>query len=351
MTIIIGAGLSGLLTAYRLKKEGIPFKIIDARSRIGGRINTVFNANKTPVEMGATWFTHQHQHLIALMDELNIEYYEQYIENTVFFEPSSSSPIQTMQIPKQPPSYRISGGSSNLINILFQELDKEDLILNQTVKDIKFDNNGVQIIANEIFEGKNVVLAIPPKLWANKISFDPQLPNDLLDIARKTHTWMEDSIKLALTYERPFWQEDKLPATLFSQAGPITEFYDHCNHERTKFALCGFIDSSFKQLSNSERKSRVKDQIINVFGEKAADFIAYEEYIWSEEKNTFNQSEFSLIPHQNNGHPIFRNSLMEERLFFSSSESALSFSGYMEGAVVSGNLTAQKLIDLKMFKK
>ncbi|MBC7418283.1 MAG: NAD(P)-binding protein [Pedobacter sp.] len=32
MILIIGAGLSGLLTAYRLKRAGIPFKIIEARS-------------------------------------------------------------------------------------------------------------------------------------------------------------------------------------------------------------------------------------------------------------------------------------------------------------------------------
>jgi len=61
MVIIIGAGLSGLLTGYRLKKEGIPFKILEARNRVGGRINTVNGINNTPIEMGATWFTNQHK--------------------------------------------------------------------------------------------------------------------------------------------------------------------------------------------------------------------------------------------------------------------------------------------------
>jgi monoamine oxidase len=36
IVILIGVGLSGLLCAYRLKKEGIPFKILGARNRIGG---------------------------------------------------------------------------------------------------------------------------------------------------------------------------------------------------------------------------------------------------------------------------------------------------------------------------
>jgi monoamine oxidase len=57
MVIIIGAGLSGLLTAYRLKEEGVPFKILEARDRTGGRIHTLESKNGTPLEMGATWFT------------------------------------------------------------------------------------------------------------------------------------------------------------------------------------------------------------------------------------------------------------------------------------------------------
>ena len=75
MILIIGAGLSGLLTGYRLKKEGIPFKILEARNRVGGRINTVYGTNKTPVEMGATWFTKQHKNLIALLEELDIDFF------------------------------------------------------------------------------------------------------------------------------------------------------------------------------------------------------------------------------------------------------------------------------------
>lgn len=39
-TVIIGAGLTGLVTAYHLKKRGIPFTIIERNDRVGGVINT-----------------------------------------------------------------------------------------------------------------------------------------------------------------------------------------------------------------------------------------------------------------------------------------------------------------------
>ena len=68
MITIIGAGLSGLLIGYRLKGLGIPFQILEARDRIGGRIYTVVNGSTAPVEMGATWIMDQHEHIQQLLD-------------------------------------------------------------------------------------------------------------------------------------------------------------------------------------------------------------------------------------------------------------------------------------------
>ena len=84
MILIIGAGLSGLLTAYRLKSAGIPFKILEARSRIGGRINTIKNDSGASVEMGATWFNDAHQSLIDLLKEFDLNYFEQFMDGSVF---------------------------------------------------------------------------------------------------------------------------------------------------------------------------------------------------------------------------------------------------------------------------
>jgi monoamine oxidase len=347
MIIIIGAGLSGLLTAYRLKKEGIPFKVLEARDRIGGRINTIYGTDETPVEMGATWFNSQHQHLIKLLEELGIEPFEQYMEGEAFFQPFSTAPAESIQIPSQPPSYRIAGGSSHLISTLYRQLDGKDVLLNQSVKQIKFHKNVLQVIAKELFEGDRVVLAIPPKLWAKRISFEPELPIDLMNIAQQTQTWMEDSIKVALTYKQPFWQKENLSGTLFSNTGPVTEFYDHCNLDRTKYALCGFINSSLRQLSAVERREHVMQQLKSVFGEQALDFMDYKECVWSQEANTFEASDQGHFPHQNNGHPIFRQSFFEDKLLIASAESAPQFPGYMDGAVQAADRVAQEIIAIQ----
>lgn len=344
MILIIGAGLSGLVTAYRLKQQGIPFKILEARPRIGGRIHTTLGNNNCPTEMGATWFNDSHTNLLELLHELQISYFEQFMSGTAFYQAVANSPAQQIELPAQQPSYRIFGGTAEIINALFSKLDQNDILLNKTVTEIIFEKNSVKVIAGETFEASKVILALPPKLWAKKIRFQPNLPLELLSIANQTHTWMEDSIKVALRYEQPFWQQNNQSGALFSNAGPITEFYDHSNYERTKFALCGFMSTAYKNLNDQDRKHNVLVQLKNTFGENALNFIDYQECIWSKEEHTFAHSESLLLPHQNNGKLIFRKTFFEDKLFISSAESAEEFPGYMDGAVLAGNFVAEKII-------
>ncbi|SFW60487.1 flavin monoamine oxidase family protein [Cellulophaga fucicola] len=344
MILIIGAGLSGLLTAYHLKKEGIPFKVLEARDRVGGRIHTIYKTNEAPVEMGATWFTSQHTYLRSLLEELGISYFEQYMGSKVFYQPSSAQPPQLVTIPNESPSYRISGGTFNLINTLLSTLDTTDVLLNQTVKKVTFEEKSVLVEAKDNFKATKVVLALPPKLWSKNILFTPGLPSNLMNIATETHTWMEDAIKVALTFKEPFWEQENIPATLFSNAGPVTEFYDHCDHKRSAFALCGFINSAYKQLSSTERQEAVIKQLKNTFGSRVLEYVTYQEYLWSKEEYTFKASEAYIFPHQNNGNPIFSNSFFTDKLLISSSESALEFPGYMNGAVLAATATAKKIV-------
>ncbi|MEO0901575.1 MAG: FAD-dependent oxidoreductase, partial [Bacteroidota bacterium] len=62
--IIVGAGLSGLTTAYHLMKNGEEdFIILEARDRVGGRIFT-----KEGVDLGATWFQDHHTYLSTFLE-------------------------------------------------------------------------------------------------------------------------------------------------------------------------------------------------------------------------------------------------------------------------------------------
>ncbi len=344
---ILGAGLAGLLTGYRLKKLGFEIRILEARNRLGGRISTVVSDNNTLVEMGATWFGEQHTNLLALLEELELSYFEQFMKGTAYFEAFSMSPPQIIEIPTDNPSYRIMGGTFALINKLAEFFNENEIILNEQVKELDFNDNIVKIITQDkIFEANIVISTLPPALLVNSIMFRPQISSELSSIAERTHTWMQDAIKVALVYETPFWKHKNISGTLFSNVGPITEFYDQSDAENTKYALCGFINSSYAQFSATERKEKILSQLERLLGNEALKYKSYEEVIWSEEVFTKNkmQENIFVYPHQNNGNAIFSPAYFNERFYISGSETSQYFPGYMEGTIFSSNKLVSKII-------
>lgn len=72
--LVVGAGLAGLVVAYRLRQAGLRADVIEARDRIGGRVHTLRNAcgTKIPAELGGEAIDSHHQHLLRLARELGL---------------------------------------------------------------------------------------------------------------------------------------------------------------------------------------------------------------------------------------------------------------------------------------
>ncbi len=337
---ILGAGLTGLLTAYRLEKLGFSPTILEARVRMGGRIRTLKSSKDTPVEMGATWFGVQHLNLRALLQEFSIPHFEQYMQGTAFFEAFSTAPAQAVQIPQDSPSYRISGGTSALLNAIYDKLQNTKIHFTQAVQSLVFEETEVKIHTQTQSFGTEILIStLPPALLLNTVDFSPTLPSDLREIALHTHTWMQDSIKVALIYSTPFWREKKYSGILFSNVGPVTEFYDHSDSTQTYFALCGFVGGGYAKFSKEDRKAKILAQLERIFGKEANDYLSYEECIWAEESYTKSklQEKVAVYPHQNNGHEVFAKTYFDNKLWFAGTETSTVHPGYMEGAVYSAN--------------
>lgn len=346
MIVIIGAGLSGLLTAYRLKQADHRVIILEARDRIGGRIHTLHAAIDTPVEMGATWFGPMHTELLNLLEELHIDYFDQYLAGTSYFQAFSTAPVQAVELPQQESSFRIKRGTSEIINKLSEFLDGNEIITNQTVNKIESDGIGINISTkNKTYKADKVIVCLPPKLISEKIEFKPPLPSSLQRIMSETQTWMEGSTKVALVYEQPFWLNRGLSGAIFSNVGPVTEFYDHSNHDLTKFALCGFVSSGYSALTFEARKQNIIKQLTLIYGNDATNYIDYHELYWGNEIFTSNHNGLTLYPHQNNGHAVYRQGFLKNTVYISNTETSAQYGGYMEGAVRSANKIAQRLLN------
>jgi len=344
--VIIGAGLTGLLLAFRLKQKGIDFCVLEARDKIGGRIQTLYTPDQAPLEMGATWLGKKHTELNKLLKELSLETFVQELGEKAIYEPMSISPAQLVDLPpNSDPSYRIAGGSSTLINKLAEEVGEQHIVLSSPVDAIKIEGENVIVTIDEFsIKAKQVISTLPPNLFVNSIKVSPGLPSPLASLASQTHTWMGESIKIALTYSKPFWRAKNMSGTIFSNVGPIPEMYDHSNYEDDRYALKGFFNGSYFSLTKEERLKMVLNQLQKYFGKMANDFLAYEETVWREEKFTFENYKEHILPHQNNGHEMFRQSYFDRKLILAGAETSSEFPGYMEGAVRSANFVIDKLI-------
>ncbi|CAK1366789.1 unnamed protein product [Cercospora beticola] len=74
--IVLGAGISGLRAASVLQRHGLDVTIVEARDRIGGRIQTTRNEKGVPRDIGAAWCHETSQNpLVKLISKLKLDYY------------------------------------------------------------------------------------------------------------------------------------------------------------------------------------------------------------------------------------------------------------------------------------
>ncbi|WP_267895952.1 flavin monoamine oxidase family protein [Renibacterium salmoninarum] len=75
--VVVGAGPSGLTTAWRLKQAGYNVVVLEARDRVGGRTwtNTIDGA---VLEIGGQWVSPDQTALKSLLTELGLEMFDRY---------------------------------------------------------------------------------------------------------------------------------------------------------------------------------------------------------------------------------------------------------------------------------
>lgn len=341
---ILGAGLAGLSLAYRLKKMGFEALILEARDRVGGRIQTIENGGTT-LELGATWFADKHQHLNGLLEELGLEKVEQYYGRYALYQHPDGQ-VQRYEIPNQSEaSYRIKGGTHQLINALYEQLREDTIMLSKAVKSLHFQTDGVEVSTSEkTFQADVIVSTLPPNLFSKSISCEPSLPKEVKAIFESTHTWMGESIKIGFFAKSAFWKEMEI-GTLYSQRGPINELYDHSNE--AGFALKGFIAESYNQVTPKEREQAAREQLKDFFDATWINQLIYVEEAWKDQPFTSVPYATPIFPHQNNGHDQLRAPQFEGKLLMGGSETARHFPGYLDGAIEASVRIASLIANLE----
>ena len=245
---IIGGGLSGLYAAYLLEKKGVDYVLLEARPTLGGRIVTAratdpntaqITDNTNGFDLGPSWFWPEYQQeLGSLIDELQLESFAQFEEGDMLVERSPNEPaMRTHGYKSAPPSMRLKGGMATLIDALYQRLDATRILTNQKVRQLhntghyieitsEAESGQVAVFQTQQWQAQHVLLALPPRLAEESITFEPALPTNLTTQWRGTATWMAPHAKYLAVYYSPFWQQQGLSGSARSGQGPMVEIHD-----------------------------------------------------------------------------------------------------------------------------
>ena len=347
--IIIGGGMSGLYTAFKLQKAKLSYVLLEAKSIVGGRVagKPALPHPDLSVDLGPTWFwPHQHK-LKQLLTQLKIEWFEQYsIGKNLYHAHPEEVPSRTYSSASTMASYRVKGGMQQLIAALTQKLEPASIKKEHAAITIKKTKNIWQVTARhngreKAFEARQLVLALPPRMIIKHLTPEHCLSMKLINDLQLQQTWMSGQAKFVAVYKKPFWRENNLSGQAFSHVGPMVEIHDGSSTEDSGFALFGFIGLPLAvrtQISDQQLKSQCVAQLGVLFGQEALDIEASYLKDWAQDKwvatdqdskEPARHAEFAAIRHQEE--------LELLRLHLAASEFAQLEPGYLEGALAAAD--------------
>ncbi|MEB8433892.1 FAD-dependent oxidoreductase [Cocleimonas sp. KMM 6892] len=392
--LIVGGGISGLHSAYQLQKEGIPFRLIEARERLGGRIlsknyavldsesSNQYAADKPAYDLGPSWFWPGQTQMEKLINELGLN-------DSVFLQQGSGQAVYEDQqgtIQKgfygisMEGAYRLKGGIRQIISTLKDHIDDENISLNSQVTHVEYldnqivttfvDNANRKLSREENNEessyqitSNKIVFALPPRIAMSAIEFTPPLSESRVTELNSYSTWMAGHAKFIAVYDSAFWLEQGLSGDAVSQLGPLREIHDastdansskdnkECDKKsKTGYALFGFvgIPGSYRKGKHQEICQAAIDQLTRLFGDKAASPVDIVLQDWAQEAFTANDIDQSMSAgHATSSMSDYAESNFGRRLIWSGTESAnhhLGHNGLLEGALEASKRTLKLLL-------
>ena len=355
--LIIGAGLAGLTAARVLLAAGVPVRVLEARDRVGGRTWAIPALPDTGEEglldLGATWGWNHHPHLMQLLDELGIRPFEQpSVGATAYQTPQG---VHRLPHPSGSAGYlRFAGGAAVLGRTLAGQLPAGSLELNTRVTRLCRLPSGQGIEVRAV-QGENprtyaaaaVVLALPPRLVAHSLAFEPALPASLLATLREVPTWMSHAMKSVVVYAEPFWRAQGWSGFAVSQLGPLTEVHDASPVGGSPGVLFGFFAAQhpLRAAPLAARRAAVLAQLQQLFGELAGAPLAYHEWDWARDPLTSapgDEQPPASVPLQ--GPALLRQPAWAGTLHWAGAETSASEWGRLDGAVESGRRAAAQVL-------
>lgn len=199
------------------------------------------------------------------------------------------------------------------------------------------------------FDAKQVVLALPPRVVADSISFEPPLSPEVSKQLKAKATWMAAHAKFVAVFDQPFWREQGLSGDGLSQKGPLLEIHDASPKSGGPYALFGFVGIPATDRTGQEQLivQLALEQINRMFGNvKACPPVSTHYKDWAVDPLTATQADrdaAAVVHHA----PSNFNNQWDDRIIFAGTETAVGdnqSNGYLEGALESAERALKSMV-------
>ncbi len=194
------------------------------------------------------------------------------------------------------------------------------------------------------FDGRRIVVALPP-LLAGRIEYEPALPHWRDQLTQRTP--MGSVIKCQVIYDEPFWRKDGLSGQATGDGEGSRVVFDNSPPDGSPGVLLAFLEGDEARRLGRQpaevRRQAVLDSLVRYFGQRAAKPERFIELDWQQERwsggcygtlfgpNVWTRYGHALRP------PI-------GPVHWAGTETAAIWSGYMDGAVSSGEDAARAVL-------
>jgi monoamine oxidase len=239
---------------------------------------------------------------------------------------------------------RFAGGSQ-LISIRVAEELGDSVRLSSPVRRIEHGPDGVTVESDGVeVRAKRAIVAIPPTL-AGRIAYDPPLPGLRDQLTQRMP--QGTVIKCMAVYDEPFWRADGLSGQGLSDGGPAKVVFDNTPPSGSPGVLLGFLEGDrardWGARPAAERRDAVVAGFARLFGERAGRPEQFVERVWADEEWT-RGCYGCYMP--TGGWTRYGRALREPvgPIHWAGAETATVWSGYMDGAVRTGEETAAAVL-------